>query len=226
MAKDRPTWNVFNIQAQSGYKSDLIQGHDFLTGVVDLDHEILLNLSAKDLSLVRKTNKYALTLCSNKEFLRLRLHRNYNGNVNEALVNAAEFGDLVFVKYLLENGAKMQDYDNKALRLSSLNGHLWVVKYLIEKGANIHDSDDLALISAASAGHLRVVQYLVEVGANIHALYNYPLRMAAERGHVRVVQYLVEIGANIQTYGDAAIGWADAEGHVSVVKYLKLQMKI
>jgi hypothetical protein len=43
-----------------------------------------------------------------------------------------------------------------------------IVKYLVDKGANIHDFDDYALLWSAANGHLEIVEYLVEKGANVH----------------------------------------------------------
>jgi len=79
-----------------------------------------------------------------------------NVNVVDAVANAAKNGHLEFVKYLVENGAKIGDH---AVGYASLYGHLDVVKYLIEKGATIGDS---AVFNAAENGHLDVVKYLVD----------------------------------------------------------------
>jgi ankyrin repeat protein len=72
-------------------------------------------------------------------------------------------------------------------------GNLEVIKFLIENGANINIYDDLAFRVAAKNGHFEIIKFLVEKGANIHAVDDYPLRWAAKNGHTKVVNYLKSI---------------------------------
>ncbi len=95
----------------SGNKAELIkriESHNinaakvFPTYITDVDREILLNLNIGDMLGTCKTNKYASKLCTDEQFLRLRLQRTYNDDANEALIDASQYGDYHFVKYLVE----------------------------------------------------------------------------------------------------------------------------
>jgi hypothetical protein len=51
--------------------------HDILTGMKDIDRQILLNLNDSDLTSVRLTNKYLKSLCDDEEFWKLRYIQNF-----------------------------------------------------------------------------------------------------------------------------------------------------
>ena len=51
------------------------------------------------------------------------------------------------------------------------NGHLEIVKYLVENGANINEKNkdgDTPLICASINGHLEIVKYLCQNGDNVN----------------------------------------------------------
>ena len=81
-------------------------------------------------------------------------------DIDDQLINAAEDGDLIAVKYLVSKGADIHAENDWASRLAAENEHLTVVKYLVSEGANIHTWNDYALRYAAENGHLPVVKYL------------------------------------------------------------------
>ncbi len=139
---------------------------NFLTGVVDPDREILLNLSAKDLSRACKTNKYAGELCANEEFLLLRLELIYKGNYNEALVDAATHGDFPFVQYLVQNYEVDFDYDNDeyyAFWDAFKNGHTTILRYLIENlNITTVDLNFILFIALRTDLDLDGVKYIIE----------------------------------------------------------------
>src|SRR5688500_11448494 len=60
-----------------------------------------------------------------------------------ALLFAAEKGNLSIVKYLIDNGASVNDVSRysgfTALHCASLNGRIEIVKYLIDNGASVND---------------------------------------------------------------------------------------
>lgn len=84
----------------------------------------------------------------------------YTTALNYSLENAAIYGQLEMVKYLIDQGATDL---NKQLILATRYGHLEIVQYLIDHGAN-----DLnrGLSEAASHGYFDIVQYLISRGAN------------------------------------------------------------
>ncbi len=211
----------------------------------DLQQYILLQLDDNNLAKTFRTCTDAAIFYDNDEFWRLRILFVYNSDlskykgkgktykeiyidlrkyekksIEELLFRSAELGYLPVVIYLVEKGANIHAYDDKALRWAADNGHSPLVTYLVEQGADIHAVADYAIRWAAKNGHLLVVIYLVKKGANIHSNYVDALRSAAKYGHLPVVTYLVENGAHIHAVADYALRWAAGNGHLPVVIYL------
>ena len=136
------------------------------------------------------------------------------------LKEAAEYGHLEIVKYLVKHGADIHTQNDYALRYATEKGYLDIVKYLVENGADIHANNDFSLRSAADNGHLEIAKYLVEQGADIHALQDFSLRWAATNGHFEIVKYLVEHGADVHAQDDFCLVWPAAKGNLKIVKYL------
>ncbi len=184
----------------------------FLTGVADIDKEILLNLDDKDLDNVCSTNKRAEKICNDDQFWNLRIQRSYGSDLSK-YINGMKYKEIY--KELIKLG-----YDiNKVLIQASLLGYLPVVKYLIDSGANVNGTDSQyksPLDSAAYGGHLSIVEYLIEN----EAMVNRSLGLAAKNGHLSVVTYLLENGASSHADKDEALTWASQHGQLSVVKYL------
>ena len=118
-----------------------------------------------------------------------------------------------------------ENLDQKLIEAAQ-NGDLVLVKSLLNQGADIHAQDDEALFWAGQKGNLEIVKYLVKKGADIHAENDYVLQIAAKNGHLAVVKYLVKKGADIQTDNDCALKWAAAEGHLEVIKYFLFDCKM
>ncbi len=124
----------------SGNKADLIkriQQHSLLTGVIDVDREILLRLNTNDLLNACKTNKYAIKLCSDKQFMKLLVERKFKENANKALLNAVTHGYLLFVKYLVENHDISMQYHkyaafNEAIYHALINFDYDIMIYLVK----------------------------------------------------------------------------------------------
>lgn len=118
-------------------------------------------------------------------------HQNISLDKNLLLNIAVINGHLDIVKYLIENGANVNNPGViPTLSYASNHGHLNIVKYLIENGANIHVNNEQALFFAAGKGNLDVVKYLIENGADIHANNEQALKTAAKYGRNEVVDYL------------------------------------
>jgi len=143
---------------------------------------------------------------------------------DEALKYSSMNGHLEMVKYLLKHGADVHMFNDEPLRWAAINGHLEVVKYLVEHGANMRPERGASIIHAAGYGHLEIVKYLVEHGADIHARDDKALIYAAKNGHLEIVKYLVEHGANIHAENDQALKAAFHNKHLSIAEYLKSLM--
>ena len=82
-------------------------------------------------------------------------------NLDQKLIEAAQNGDLVLVKSLLNQGADIHAQDDEALFWAGQKGNLEIVKYLVKKGADIQTDNDCALKWAAAEGHLEVIKYFL-----------------------------------------------------------------
>ena len=112
-----------------------------------------------------------------------------------ALAIAADRGDVVAVKMLLEAGADPNSLSTTAWPLSNAAGRGFaeVVELLLDYEADVDAVDEeggTALADAVAAGHLAVVKLLLEAGANARQKDNQGLRpiwYAADKGHADIV---------------------------------------
>jgi len=130
---------------------------------------------------------------------------------------ACSFGHFDTVKFLLEQGIKMDDRDLSgytALHHAACHDYESVVKLLLEKGADIHaetiGSETPLHVACLFAG-TSIIRVLLENGANPNAHFaggqcSTALHTAAQRGNVEVVRLLLEKGAdpNARTH---FLGW-------------------
>jgi hypothetical protein len=126
---------------------------------------------------------------------------------NDVISWASRYGNLEFIKYIVEKGEKIL---NNAISWASLGGHLEVIKYLIEKGGKIGID---SIKNASLGGHLKVIKYLIEKGGIIT---DDAIPYASKNGHLEVIKYLIEKGGKIT---DNGILYASKNGHLEVIKY-------
>lgn len=92
-----------------------------------------------------------------------------------------------------------------ALYYGARYGHLDVVKYLVENGADVNNQaidGDSALHESASSGHLDVVQYLVRQKANIYIrnkVGQTVLHSAVKSNNIDIISYLVRCGVSVDS---------------------------
>ncbi|KAJ3091105.1 hypothetical protein HK102_001691 [Quaeritorhiza haematococci] len=136
----------------------------------------------------------------------------------EALIYAAEYGDLNFLNYLRERGADLAEGGGEdALYVATCAGQLGSTEWLVQEGVDIHFDHDAPLRAAVGNNHLPVVKYLVSQGANVRAHEDEALRVAAERGFTGVVAVLLESGAE---HINLALKQSAAKGHVKTSELL------
>ncbi|MEX1012086.1 MAG: ankyrin repeat domain-containing protein [Waddliaceae bacterium] len=130
---------------------------------------------------------------------------NTNDNYT-ALHIAAQFGDLKFVKDLLEKGADVAaiwDEGITPLHLAAQNGHLDIVLELLKFGINVDiptNNGTTPLLAATQAGHLQVVIKLLDKGASPFAVTKERftvLHFAAQNGHTTVLEFFLELGIDV-----------------------------
>ncbi len=96
-----------------------------------------------------------------------------NSENDTAILENARYGNSTETfKFLLENGANVEDRDimnQTPLIVASQNGCTNLVKMLLKAGANVHHTGDYnmsALIAASQEGHTEIARMLLEAGAN------------------------------------------------------------
>ncbi len=144
-------------------------------------------------------------------------------DINYAICDAAQKGDLDLIKKLHKQGLEFPDWawqvdevGNWSIDYASEYGHLGCLQYLFEAHAfnNEYFYDSLACDLAAEGGHLECLKYLYEK--------RFPLNVgsttaAAGNGNLECLQYLHQKGCPWDS--DATI-WATEDNHLECLKYL------
>ena len=153
------------------------------------------------------------------------------GELNKALIEAAENGHVEVCLFLIEQGANINYIDELGrtpLHRAATNGHAEVCRLLLEQGTDVHATNWLGLTPlhmAAFNGHFEVCRLLLERGANVHAIARYddtPLHDAAANGHLKVCRLLIEQGANVHVanwFGWTPLDLANGIHAVGVLVY-------
>jgi ankyrin repeat protein len=130
----------------------------------------------------------------------------------EALLQAADDGDVAKVRELLAAGVPVDGYVRyrlTPLRGAVALGHLEVAQVLLEAGADLHTRDDdggTLLHAAAWSGNGAVVRFLLQRGLDVNAATKSgrtPLMAAAEEGHLEAARALLEAGADLNARGSS-----------------------
>src|SRR3989338_374890 len=153
---------------------------------------------------------------------------------DEALLDAAEKGDLAAMSAALDNGADINVkggyWQDSALIKAAKAGHIEMVKVLVSKGASLNNQDKngiTALMRATVEGHTQIVQILIEAGADINTKDKFgtaALQDAAGNGHIDIVKMLLSKGAQVNaedSYGQTAWVLAAERGYVEITQLLK-----
>lgn len=208
-----------------------------LSGIRDLDREILGKVDDVELLKVCSIDKYTWNIVCDDAFLKMRLLVKYPQiekykveklNWKHFFLKVVHYisllkkeynydytvGDCVIQYYLL----KQYEYNkDELIIISSQYGELTLIEWCLKNGAVINARNNSALRTACYKGHLEIVKYLVEHGADIHDLFDDAFINACIGAKLEVVKYLVERGANIHAQ--------DNEGFMSnnqeIVKYLE-----
>jgi ankyrin repeat protein len=131
--------------------------------------------------------------------------------LSEGLISAAWWGNLEFVKELLEAGADVNavnDYSQTALMAAAGEGREKVVEELLEAGADVNavnDYSQTALMLAARKGCADVVEELLEAGADVKAEQygKTALQMAVEAKKLETVRVFVKKLKGTEDYNKA-----------------------
>jgi hypothetical protein len=153
-----------------------------------------------------------------------------DGNLDVALVRAAENGHVDVVDYLIRHAMFDPSADgNRAIWLAAMKGHLAVVEGLLQDERVDPSADDnFAVRGAAANGHLAVVELLLQdARVDPSANNSYAVRMAAARGHLDVVERLLQ-DERVDPSADNnyAVRLAALKGHLAVVERLLQDVRV
>lgn len=158
-----------------------------------------------------------------------------DGNEWNALLLAAEDGELPIVRFLVEQGVDVNtviDNGRTAFISAASEGHLHVLDYLLAQGVDLQTpsrKNCVALLYAAGGGHNDVVQYLLELGVSVDVRHNgwTAFLVAAQNGKLETIKLLLQHGADInetveeqQWKGRNALIIACSEDYSDIVRFL------
>ena len=211
-----------------------------LSGVEDVDREILANSTDDVFINFYQCNKYLNSLC--KEDLLWKLKFLYKYNIKDfkipsdlsfeklykvlknktnkdGLIWAANYGYSEVIKLLSDSDDNFDSWYRAIIRPAAINGHLEVIRFFLDYGTIPENFE--ALHPASINGHIEIVRLLLERGLVIedHDKTN-ALFFAARSGHANIVKLLIEAGANIHAKSDMVLLLAAKHGHQAVVRLL------
>ena len=151
---------------------------DKLTGLKDVDREILKYLPDKELLIACRANKRMWNDVCDDNFLRRRLREKY-GEIE---------------KYKRENESWKRFFLRTIYYISKLKEKFefeYTEGDFINQYALLFHNKNMnrLLAEAASSGEISLVKFALKNGAYIHFLQDYAVRNAAAEGHLRIVQY-------------------------------------
>lgn len=120
------------------------------------------------------------------------------------LHDAATYGQLEMVQFLIENGAYIDagvyPFGHTALYMAVYHGHYDVVKYLLAHRANIHAMDAImgtgVLHLCAQRGDIKMAGILIAAGADVLHMNRdgkTARDTAAEKGHTELEEVLMKV---------------------------------
>ena len=150
------------------------------------------------------------------------------------ITGAVEAGSFQEVKRLVENGAAINEKDERynmtVLHIAAKSSSLEIVKYLVEHGAIVNCRDwwnRTPLHFAVESGAFSTVKYLIEQGARVNCKNDFEhtaLHYASIYGSLEMVKYLVRHSANITSEdkngSETVLYRACENGNDLVVEYL------
>ncbi|XP_030849737.1 ankyrin-3-like [Strongylocentrotus purpuratus] len=154
-----------------------------------------------------------------------------------SLQYAVEGGSLAVVRYLISQGADVNESNNvgwTALHIAAQMGHLYIVDYLLGQGAEVAKGvvDDISpLHVAAFVGHCDVTEHLLRRGAEVNGATkekgSTALHVGVQNGHLEITNSLLSHGADVDATdhdGWTALHIAAQNGHIDVMKCLLQQL--
>lgn len=218
-----------------------------LSGIKDLDREILSKVEDIELLKVCSIDKYTWNIVCDDNFLRRRMtkypdiekYKSGEESWKKFFFRAAHYIHLLKTKYRYEytvGDFEIQYYifnmfindvedKNELLIECTRQEELPLIIWCLKEGANIHYRQDYALSLACESENLEIVNYLVNAGANVNADNDYSLRnvganVITGENRFEIVKILVSKGANIHAGNEEILRYSSRRGDLEIVKFL------
>jgi len=231
----------FQIEAPILPKNGSLEPHgSYVIGKDMLHHHIKVAGAAADLGTLFTVRVAGVKFENEPNFHQLNNSKRRSTQIDRALYEAAESGDLSDINELLNSGASVNcalEGDGSPLIGAARKGRIAAVRLLLDRGADPNmpvSGDGSPLIMAAREGHTDVVSLLLDRGASIDQVVpgdENALIQASGAGHLNVVKLLVSRGADVnartlveRTNGDSEwrtpLSMARKGGHRAVIAFL------
>lgn len=153
-------------------------------------------------------------------------------NGNNAMAIAVNKGKLDMVKYLAENGARLDGTNSNGktyLEDAIENRHKEIVEYLVGKMKETGEISAAAPAVALTAklGDAEILKILGDAGAPLEvrgADTYFPIHLAVKGGNYDAMVYLISKGVDVNAkcgQGYSVLDWAKNEGYTRLIAYLK-----
>ena len=149
------------------------------------------------------------------------------------LITAAEKGQLIVAKYLLDHGADVnglsRNHGEVPLTAAAGNGHKAMVELLLARGADVSGGGLNPLYEAASRGFVSVVEVLLANKADVNLRSGTdtsgmrPVHVAARDGRTEMLQLLIKHGADVNVtdaQGRSPLELAAMQNEIATAKIL------
>ena len=180
-----------------------------LSGVKDVDREILKHVTDDELIRVCSVDKKTWNEICDDNFLKRRVgkylgiekYKNENESYKQFFLRFVYYKSKMIEKYryVYKSGNFEKQYKilenaktaNNLLLEAIQTGELDLAKHAVVEGSDILDKNDKAnlFLRAVLYGHLDIVKWLVASGVNLYTDINHSLIWAAKRGHLDIVKY-------------------------------------
>ena len=166
-------------------------------------------------------------------------HNGYFTCATAALFIAAQYGNIDVIRFLLENGADIDDKNyggftplHIAAKYGEIKAMITILSYAskehkVELLATKDNSGKTALHIAAENGKIDVIRFLLENGAEVNAKDRSgatPLYTPIKYGHTDIVKLLIKEGAEVDItnryVNQTPLHWAVKNGRFDIVKFL------
>jgi hypothetical protein len=207
-----------------------------LSGLLDVDREILRHVEDRELLKVCSINKKMWNHVCDDAFLKRRMKKYFeikkyrkDESLKQFFSKMSYYIDKMWQNYNFEY--REGDFEKQFYLLrnfkgidlfieSAAQGELCVIKYTLNNGTDINSRNNSALIEAIRGNYNETIKFLIENGADIHIWSDYPIENYIRIGHLEMFKFLISHGCDIHMRDERPLRLASRYGHYEMVKWL------